>query len=280
MATSSVANILNYGATGNGVTDDSLIEGGIVAPNGPSKWKGGNDSLILFENVNGLIINGSGTIDGRGQPWWDASCAGHPQFKTLKFRFCTKVKVLNILVINSPQVHVLVWNSQNVEINNLSITSPPLSPNTDGIHIEASTNIIVIHSLIRAGDDCVSIGDQSSFIHVGKGIVQHATFNNLNFHDVQNPILIDQHYCFDPRGCKDLATAVHIDNVTFSNAIGTSSTEIAMNLNCSKSVPCTNINFKEIRLTPSKPLKVIQSSCNNAQGTTTGVVQPASCLHP
>ncbi|KAM6585930.1 hypothetical protein CsatB_012932 [Cannabis sativa] len=107
---------------------------------------------------------------------------------------------------------------------------------------------------------------------VGKGIVQHATFNNLNFHDVQNPILIDQHYCFDPR--------VHIDNVTFSNAIGTSSTEIAMNLNCSKSVPCTNINFKEIRLTPSKPLKVIQSSCNNAQGTTTGVVQPASCLHP
>ncbi|KAF4372361.1 hypothetical protein F8388_027034, partial [Cannabis sativa] len=190
------------------------IEGGIVAPNGPSKWKGGNDSLILFENVNGLIINGSGTIDGRVPETINISQYYKVELlliflgcydrrpTTLKFRFCTKVKVLNILVINSPQVHVLVWNSQNVEINNLSITSPPLSPNTDGIHIEASTNIIV-----------------------WKGIVQHATFNNLNFHDVQNPILIDQHYCFDPRGCKDLATAVHIDNVTFSNAIGTSSTE-------------------------------------------------------
>ncbi|XP_062089849.1 probable polygalacturonase At1g80170 [Humulus lupulus] len=382
MAASSVANILNYGAAGNGVTDDSSafskawndtcasvaenstllvpsghtflvhsiifsgpckplnifvqLDGGIVAPNGPNEWKGSIDSLILFEKVDGLTLSGTATIDGRGKGWWDASCARHPQLKgcygrrptALKLVYCTRVKLLNIHVINSPQVHVIVWNSQNVEIDTMYINSPALSPNTDGFHIEASTNVSVVHSIVKAGDDCISIGDKSSYIHVrnlfcgpghgisigslgiggsvadvhnidvhrvhffgttngvriktyqvGKGIVQHVTFNDLNFHHVQNPIVIDQHYCFDPHGCPDLPTAVHIDNVTYSNVVGTASSEIALNLNCSKSAPCTNINFKEIRLKPEKPLKSIKSSCNNAHGSTTGVVKPASCLH-
>ncbi|XP_060966202.1 probable polygalacturonase At3g15720 [Cannabis sativa] len=237
---------------------------------------GGMPLVLVILNLRYTNIIGLGCYDRRPT--------------TLKFRFCTKVRVLNILVINSPQVHVLVWNSQNVEINNLSITSPPLSPNTDGIHIEASTNIIVIHSLIRAGDDCISIGDQSSFIHVsnllcgpGHGISIGSLGIGGSVANVHNIDVHGAHFYGTTNGVRIKtyqATAVHIDNVTFSNAIGTSSTEIAMNLNCSKSVPCTNINFKEIRLTPSKPLKVIQSSCNNAQGTTTGVVQPASCLHP
>ncbi|KAM6602256.1 hypothetical protein CsatA_021865 [Cannabis sativa] len=394
MATSSAVNILNYGAVGNGIKDDSLafskawsdtcnsvanqstllvpsghtflvqpltftgpckspnlyfqLEGGVVAPGGPEKWKIKAQSLISFENVSGLTLDGYGTINGLGKGWWDLSCANHPKLKgcydrrptTLTFIYCTRIRVNNIFMINSPQVHILVWYSNDVKFDSVSINSPALSPNTDGIHIEDSKNVSVFHSVIKAGDDCISIGDQSfhilivnifcgpghgisigslgrdgeevkveniqvhranffgttngvriktyqvmytlKFINmnlVGKGIVQHVGFKNLTFHNVENPIIIDQHYCFDPNGCPDLPTAVHIDDVKFQGAIGTSASEVAMNLNCSKSVPCTNINFKNIRLKPAKSLKRIKSSCNNAYGSNTGTVKPSSCLH-
>ncbi|XP_060964397.1 probable polygalacturonase At1g80170 [Cannabis sativa] len=311
------------------------VEGGIVAPKSPNEWNTKNKDLISFVEVVGLSLNATATIDGRGKPWWDASCRDHPKLQgcfgrmptTVVFLHCTRVKVVRLLVVNSPQTHILVWNSDSVELNYLSVNSPANSPNTDGLHIQASTNVSIHHSIIKSGDDCVSIGDQSSHIsiinlicgpghgvsigslgkdgsvanvsnikvhrvkffgtsngvriktyQVGKGIVQHVEFRNLTFYDVQNPIVIDQHYCFDPNGCHDLATAVHIDNIIYSGAKGTSASEVALNLNCSKTVACTNIKLEDIQITPSKQLKSVESSCNNAHGVTTGIVKPASCL--
>lgn len=73
-------------------------------------------------------------------------------------------------------------------------------------------------------------------------------------------------------------TAVHIDDVKYIGASGTSASEVALNLNCSKPVPCTNIVFESIQLTPAKSVKKLESSCNNAHGSTNGVVIPTSCL--
>ena len=62
--------------------------------------------------------------------------------------------------------------------------------------------------------------------------------------------------------------------------IGTSASEIAVNLNCSKPMPCTNITLESINLRPAnKQVKEhISSSCNNAFGSAIGTVEPSSCL--
>nr|GMD63953.1 polygalacturonase At1g48100 [Ipomoea batatas] len=59
-----------------------------------------------------------------------------------------------------PQFNFRFDNCENVHIQSIHITAPPLSPNTDGIHnIENNNTTLKIYdSLISNGDDCVSIG--------------------------------------------------------------------------------------------------------------------------
>lgn len=73
-------------------------------------------------------------------------------------------------------------------------------------------------------------------------------------------------------------TGVKISDVRYSGASGTSNSTIAINLNCSQAVPCTNIVLDTIELASSTRGKQVNSSCNNAYGRAVGVVQPKSCL--
>lgn len=67
---------------------------------------------------------------------------------------------------DSPQMHVAFERSTNIEATNLTIIAPGNSPNTDGIHIQHSSNVSIAHSIISTGDDCVSIGDGSSHLNI------------------------------------------------------------------------------------------------------------------
>ncbi|KAL2928006.1 hypothetical protein RDABS01_023324 [Bienertia sinuspersici] len=49
---------------------------------------------------------------------------------------------------------------------NVILTAPAESPNTDGIHISASTDVQVRDSIIRTGDDCISIVSNSSKVAI------------------------------------------------------------------------------------------------------------------
>ncbi|KAL6996553.1 Glycosidase [Sarracenia purpurea var. burkii] len=114
---SGVFSVLNYGAVGDGITDDSgaflaawtstcgavlyastlfipegktfllnplkfegpckslsiniQVYGNIVAPD-KAAWTGQNlQDWLVFLNLDGLIVDGSGLIDGHGSSWWD-----------------------------------------------------------------------------------------------------------------------------------------------------------------------------------------------------------------
>ncbi|PON50944.1 Glycoside hydrolase [Parasponia andersonii] len=140
---------------------------------------------------------------------------------------------------------------------------------------EATVENITVH---RAQFFGTSNGVRIKTYQAGRGNVRDVSFVNLTFHEVQNPIIIDQHYCFSPNGCQDLDHAVHIDDVKYIGATGTSASELAFNLNCSKAIPCTNITLENILLGPASSIKNVKSSCNNAYGFSTGIVNPSSCL--
>lgn len=49
------------------------VSGNIVAQES-TDWKTKRlDCWLCFNGVNGLIIQGSGTINGKGSPWWQVS---------------------------------------------------------------------------------------------------------------------------------------------------------------------------------------------------------------
>lgn len=57
------------------------IMGTITAPQSNANWKwddNDENSLIKFSNINGLIINGGGTIDGQGDSWWNNNGHSRP----------------------------------------------------------------------------------------------------------------------------------------------------------------------------------------------------------
>ena len=66
--------------------------------------------------------------------------------------------------------------------------------------------------------------------------------------------------------------------MTFNDIVGTSSTYVAINLNCSQSVACTGITMSSIQIKSDKSGQQVISKCTNAHGTNSGVVQPKSCL--
>ncbi|KAK6133597.1 hypothetical protein DH2020_032657 [Rehmannia glutinosa] len=179
------------------------IDGTIVAPTGPSHWASGLFQWLLFTKLVGLTIKGSGTIDGNGAVWWQnspydddplddqsklifpskngtlpnkppipvrSSLGGKmPSTKPTALRFygSFNVTVTGITIQNSPQCHLKFDNCIGVQVYNFSVSSPGDSPNTDGIHLQNSKDVLIRSSKIACGDDCVSIqtGCTNVYIH-------------------------------------------------------------------------------------------------------------------
>ena len=75
----------------------------------------------------------------------------------------------DVKLVNSKGFHMKITaNSQNFTVDNVTITAPGDSPNTDGIHISKSTKVNITNSVIGTGDDCVSIGDGNTDVFVSK----------------------------------------------------------------------------------------------------------------
>ena len=78
--------------------------------------------------------------------------------QALRFFTSNNVTVQGLRVQNSPEFHFRFDSCRGVVVSGLSISSPQQSPNTDGIHIENTQDVLVANTAVSNGDDCVSIG--------------------------------------------------------------------------------------------------------------------------
>lgn len=62
--------------------------------------------------------------------------------------------------------HIVINGCQNVTMKGLKVLASGNSPNTDGIHVQMSSNVAVLNSKIGTGDDCISIGPGTSNLHI------------------------------------------------------------------------------------------------------------------
>ncbi|CAL5419677.1 unnamed protein product [Camellia sinensis] len=309
------------------------VWGDIKAPDMMNFGDINSHTWLVFSNVDGLIVSGTGQIDGSGKSWWD-SCPTGTDCKTrpaaLTFNRCNNLQLSGLRHVDSANNHISITNCAVVTISNIHITAPETSPNTDGIDISNSNRIVIHDSYIGTGDDCIAMINGCKYINItgvncgpGHGIsigslgkngsratveelhVKNCTFNGtqngariktwqggsgyakiISFVDIilietGNPILIDQYYC-PHNTCKDQTSAVGISNVSFTGFRGTTNTIDAIQLSCSKNVPCTDIELNQINIMPApdmKPGTILQSTCINAHGTSNTSNNPkVNCL--
>ena len=75
--------------------------------------------------------------------------------QALRFHKSNDIHMSQIRIIDSPQTHILLLGCNDVEFESLFIKSPDGSPNTDGIHIQATNNVFINSSFIGSGN-CLS----------------------------------------------------------------------------------------------------------------------------
>ncbi|CAO2193875.1 unnamed protein product [Urochloa humidicola] len=134
------------------------LDGKIVAPN--YIWRNKKTAnLLSFLGVDDLMLDGNGEIDGQGAIWWDCynqkRCSDRPIL--LGFEYCNNLRVRRIHMKNSADKHMTLYGCSQANVDNVSITAPADSPNTDGITVSSSNNTYISNCVIQTGDDCISV---------------------------------------------------------------------------------------------------------------------------
>ncbi|XP_028786895.1 polygalacturonase At1g48100-like isoform X2 [Neltuma alba] len=156
------------------------VDGTLMPPDGPNSWPEADsrNHWLVFYRLGQMTLNGTGTIEGNGEQWWDLPCKPHrsPDGEKAKgpcnsptmiqFYMSSNLEVSGLRIQNSPEFHMKVDGCEGVLVNKLSISSPKLSPNTDGIHIGNSRSVGIYNSIISNGDDCISIGPGCSNVDI------------------------------------------------------------------------------------------------------------------
>ncbi|XP_075663622.1 putative polygalacturonase At1g80170 [Castanea sativa] len=235
------------------------ISGTIVAPEDPDAWQGLSlRKWLYFDGVNHLTIEGGGTIDGMGQEWWARSCKTNSTNPcthaptAITFHSCKYLNVKNLMVLNSQQMHISFTKCLRVVVSHLQVIAPARSPNTDGIHISESKGVEVKDSIIRTGDDCISIVSNSSRIRIkdiicgpGHGISIGSLGKSNSWSQVHD-VMVDRALLSNTdngvriktwQGGSGFATEITFQNVLMENV---SNPIIIDQYYCDSQLPCTN----------------------------------------
>ncbi|KAK9200523.1 hypothetical protein WN944_015721 [Citrus x changshan-huyou] len=249
----------------------------------PSDYRiiGDAGNWILFEHVNGVYIYG-GILDGQGAGLWARKRSGNNNCPSgakeswkiiLGFSNSNNILINGLTSQNSQMFHVVINGCHNVKVQGMRVSASGNSPNTDGIHVQSSSDVTILNARIGTGDDCVSVGHGISIGSLGKE-VHEAGVQNVT--SVDNPIVIDQNYCRDNKNCPGKASGVKISDVTYQDIHGTSATKVVVKFDCSQKYPCSGIKFEDVKLIYKN--QPAEASCRNADVSASGFVQPNRCL--
>ncbi|KDP45415.1 hypothetical protein JCGZ_09664 [Jatropha curcas] len=266
------------------------IYGTIEAWEDRSAYQKDDRHWLVFDEVEDLVVEGGGIIDGNGNIWWKNSCKVNKDLPckdaptALTFYKCKNLVVKNLTVQNAQQMHVSFQSSRDIKASNLLVTSPEDSPNTDGIHVTETQNIQITNSVIATGDDCISIVSGSKNVQAmditcgpGHGIsigslgsgnskayVSGVTIDGAKISGTANGVRIKTYQ----------KSAIQVKNVVYKNIKGTSASNVAIKFDCSKNYPCQGILLEDVILKTEGGDEAAKASCSNVKLTEMGVVSP------
>lgn len=123
--------------------------------------------LIMAENVSDVSILGPGTIDGRGEEFWEGFHPAPNDYfhkakaqrisPLLNFVGCQNLQLRDFTIRNSPGWTVHTLDCDHVRIDGLVIDNNMVGPNTDGLDINGCRHVFVSNCRIHGCDDNIII---------------------------------------------------------------------------------------------------------------------------
>ena len=202
------------GAVLQGVTDHELYsefrhpELDMVTPEFSRKC------FIGAADCENITISGGGSIDGRGEFFFDPETPAHLSFpkppwqrpRMIQLFNCRHVLIEGVSFKNSPNWTMWLSNCEDVYISKIHVTTNPRVPNGDGIDIDSCCRVTVSDSIFKTSDDCLILRAIRRHPDV-PAVCEHVTVNNC----------ILNSYCQGIRlGCPSDDTIRHC---SFSNII-------------------------------------------------------------
>ncbi|XP_062153707.1 exopolygalacturonase-like [Alnus glutinosa] len=102
-------------------------------------------------------------------------------------------------------------------------------------------------------------------------------FENIIMNNVDTPILIDQGYCPWNQCKREIPSQIKISNVSFKNIKGTSRTKNAVEIICSKALPCQKVELRDIDLKYNGKDGPATSRCAHVTPLIGGYQNPRAC---
>lgn len=132
-----------------------------------------DEALISASHVHHVAITGEGTIDGSGQGWWQEartrrwksapqhssipSSNGMPRPWLIETWQAQQVTISGIHIRNAPMWNIVLRYTDGAHIDAVTIENPADAPNTDGVDVVSSRNVLIENSQISTGDDNIAL---------------------------------------------------------------------------------------------------------------------------
>ncbi len=152
-------------------------------------------ALNIIDSAN-VTLKGHAVINGNGKYFWekywgvDTKGGMRAIYDKNNMRaFCDYdcKRVRNLLIQNSSNINISqieskdsgFWNihvlySNNVILDNIFVNSySPVSPSTDGIDIDSSSNVVIKNSVLKTNDDSISLKSGRDSDGIKTGIASH-----------------------------------------------------------------------------------------------------------
>ncbi|KAK6774331.1 hypothetical protein RDI58_029570 [Solanum bulbocastanum] len=261
------------------------IQATLKAPSDPNQIKTGE--WVAVNKLDFFTMSGGGTLDGQGKVTWECKqskkCTKFPN--NLSFNSLTNSIIKDITTLDSKSFHVNVNQCKNLTFINFNVSALANSPNTDGIQVARASSVNITHvgSLGKNAGEKPVVGvfvKNCTFTSTDNGVriktwpashpgvVSDIHFEDIIVQNVSNPIVIDQAYCPSGQCNKD---------VSIQNIKGTSRTQNAVTLLCSKGSPCEGVEVGDIYISYSGKEGPAKSSCENIKPSLKGKQIPAVC---
>lgn len=173
--------------------------------------------FIAVEGEEDVRVSGPGTIDGRGQPWWDRFLALKAEKREKEFArpqaiYVSKsrrVALEGFTSVNPPNSHCSFRDCRDLTFRGLTMTAPDESPNTDAINLGRVKNVLVTSCTISTGDDNVAM--VSSGDAVEANVTEHVAIRDCTF-GFGHGVSIGS---YTSAGLRDIT----VENVTFDKTV-------------------------------------------------------------
>ncbi|KAG8634134.1 hypothetical protein MANES_17G015103v8 [Manihot esculenta] len=109
------------------------------------------------------------------------------------------------------------------------------------------------------------------------GSVSNIHFEDIVMQNISNPIIRDQMYCLHNECNRKMPSKVKISDVIFMNIRGSSRTPTAVQLTCSSSVPCKNVELSNVNLQYTGSKGPAKSICTNVKPKIIEKLIPRGC---